>query len=242
MQTLGRRVGELHAALTEASDGSDFAPEPIVSADLSRWYSATHFEAEVILKMLEAAVPTLAEPTRGPVQQLLGLRERLFARIRELCSEPVQAQKIRFHGNLHLGKVLLVADDVLITGFEGDAALTLAERRRKDSPLHDVATLLRSLDYVRAASLDHALVVRTDVRERLEPALAEWLQAARAAVVKGYRKGVARATCVPRSERDQLRLIQLFEIARALREVRNELMTRPAWLAVPVGALLSAIS
>jgi maltose alpha-D-glucosyltransferase/alpha-amylase len=165
----------------------------------------------------------------------------LYGRIRELCSEPVDAQKTRFHGNLHLGKVLLAADDVLITGFEGDASLPIAERRRKDTPLHDLATLLRSLDYVRAAALERAIVVRPDVHDRLAPALYDWLKAARDAVLKGYWKGIGDSRAVPRDRNAASRVIRLFEIARALREARNELRSRPAWLVVPGAALLSLI-
>jgi maltose alpha-D-glucosyltransferase/alpha-amylase len=238
MQTLGRRIGQMHAVLCGAVDRPDFAPEPVGSADLSRWYSSTHYEAELTVRALEAALPQLPEAPRTLAQGLLEQRERLYGRVRELCSDPVQAQKIRFHGNLHLGKVLLVADDILITGFEGDASLAIEDRRRKDTPLNDVATLLRSLDYVRAAALEHAMVARSDLRERLEPALAQWLQAARDAVLNGYWKGIRDAPCVPRNEGEALRVIRLLEIARALRETRNELANRQAWLAVPVAALL----
>jgi maltose alpha-D-glucosyltransferase / alpha-amylase len=238
MQTLGRRVGELHAVLSSAADDPTFAPEPINTADLSRWFSRIHFDADNVLRSLQQQLPTLSDAARGPAQQLLESRERLLARIRELCSQPVSALKTRYHGNLHLRKVLLVENDLLITGFEGDASLPIAERREKDSPLHDVAALLRSLDYARAAALDRAVVGRPDLRERLLPAFADWLQLSSRAFMKGYLSGVKGSRCVPAEESELARLLTLFQIARALHEVRSELDNRPAWIGVPVEALL----
>ncbi|MGH8188820.1 MAG: hypothetical protein ACREUC_19845, partial [Steroidobacteraceae bacterium] len=116
MQTLGRRVGELHRALSAAKDDDSFAPEPLTSADLSRWYSAIHFDADSTLRSLRERLPTLPSPVSAAAAQLLENAERLLVRIRELCSEPLGGLKTRHHGNLHLGKVLLIADDLLITG------------------------------------------------------------------------------------------------------------------------------
>jgi maltose alpha-D-glucosyltransferase/alpha-amylase len=241
MHTLGRRLGEMHALLAHAVDDPAFAPEPVNTADLARWYSVTHFLAEQVLQTLQQRLLALPDAARAPTEELLSRRERLFGRIRELCSEPLAALKTRHHGNLHLGKVLLVANDVLMTGFEGNVSLPIDERRRKDSPLHDVATLLRSFDYARAAALEHATIGRPDLRERLEPALADWLQVTRAAFLAGYRRGVGDARHLPESQSDVTRLLTLFQLAHALRETRNELESRPAWVGTPVAALLALI-
>jgi maltose alpha-D-glucosyltransferase/alpha-amylase len=237
MHTLGRRIGEMHVALSMSTTDESFAPEPVKSADLSRWYSAAHFDAEQLLLGLQQALPTLTAADRDLAQALVAKPERLLARIRQLCSDPVDALKIRRHGNLHLGKVLIVANDLLITGFEGDASLPLAERRRKDSPLHDVATLLRSFDYARATAQDRALAGRPDLRERLEPALGEWLRVTREAFLAGYRRGLGDARPQHGSDANVRRLIELFEIAQALREARHELATRPAGVGAPLAAL-----
>src|SRR5690606_41584642 len=119
--------------------------------------------------------------------RLLSLRTHLFDRIVELTRMPAEALKTRYHGNLHLGKVLLAADDFLIFGFEGDTWLALEARRRKDSPLRDLASLLNSLDYARFAALEHAIVTRTEQGERFEQALGEQLAPASEALIAGYK-------------------------------------------------------
>jgi maltose alpha-D-glucosyltransferase / alpha-amylase len=242
MHTLGRRIGQLHCILAGASsDDTAFAPEPLNSADQSRWYSAIHFDADTVLRLLRERLPTLAEAPNAAAQQLLGKAEGLLARIRELCSGAVGGLKMRHHGNLHLGKVLLVADDLLITGFEGDASLPIEDRRSKDSPLRDVATVLRSFDYARATALNRAGTGRPDLREPLAPALAEWRRQSTDFFLRGYRRAVMESNCVPADDTSFANLIALFQIGRALRELRQELDHRPAWIEVPIHALLALL-
>jgi maltose alpha-D-glucosyltransferase/alpha-amylase len=257
MHTLGRRIGEMHGVLAGAgSDEAAFAPEPVGSADLQRWCDTIRADAEALLGRLVASLEDRAERSdraaqadatesqtarevdRELVLRLLARRERLLARIRALCSGAVTMPRIRHHGNLHLGKILLIADDLLITGFEGDAALPIAERRCKESPLRDVATVLRSFDGARASALGHAIAGRPELRERLEPAFEEWLDLTTSAFLAGYRAGVRGSRCDISVEAEWTRLLTLFQIGLALREALHELEHRPSWISVPVGALL----
>jgi maltose alpha-D-glucosyltransferase/alpha-amylase len=240
MHTLGRRVGQLHCVLARAgADDPAFATEPLKSADQSRWYSAIHFEADTVLRLVRSRAPTLTDRAAAAAQDLLAHAEPLLVRIRELCSGSVAGLKMRHHGNLHLGKVLLVADDLLITGFEGNASLTIDERRSKDSPLRDVATLLRSFDYARATALERVGMGRPDLREPLAPALDEWLRQSTEFFLQGYRRSVMESQCVPADDATFTTLITLFQIDDALHELRRELERRPAWIDVPIRALLS---
>jgi maltose alpha-D-glucosyltransferase/alpha-amylase len=240
MQTLGRRVGQLHCVLARASaDDPAFATEPLNSADQSRWYSAIHFEADTVLRLVRERAATLSDRAAAAAQDLLARAAPLLVHIRELCSGPVAGLKMRHHGNLHLGKVLLVADDLLITGFEGNAALTIEERRTKDSPLRDVATLLRSFDYARATALERVGMGRPDLREPLAPALDEWLRQSTEFFLRGYRRAVLESRCVPADDATFATLITLFQIDDALHELRRELEQRPTWIDVPIRALLS---
>ncbi len=242
MHTLGRRIGQMHCVLAGADPGDPaFAAEPLNSADQSRWYSAIHFEAESVLRALRDRVPALGERPALAAQDLFAQAERLLVRIRELSSGTVAGSKIRHHGNLHLGKVLLVADDFLITGFGGDAALALAERRAKDSPLRDVATVLRSFDYARATALDRIGMGRPDLREPAVPALDEWLRQTTEFFLRGYRRSAVESNCVPADDASLTALVTLFQIDCALRELRRELDRRPEWIEVPIRSLLALV-
>lgn len=240
MHTLGRRIGQLHCVLSRAGvDDPAFVTEPLGSADQARWYSAIHSEVDTVLRSLRERLPTLGARAAAAAQDLLASAEPLFMRIGKLCSGSVAGLKMRHHGNLHLGKILLVADDLLITGFEGDASLSIDERRRKDSPLRDVATALRSFDYARASALERVGMGRPDLRDPLVPALDEWLRQTTASFLQGYRRAVVESKCVPADDATFTALTALFQIDCALRELRRELERRPAWIEVPIRALLA---
>ena len=241
MQTLGRRIGDMHSILARAEDVA-FAPESIRSQDLSRWYSAAQFETEATLNALQQRLPTFSDAVRARAEQLIGFRERLFAHIRELTAEPVNGLRTRVHGNLHLAKILLVADDFLLTGFEGDMALPIADRRQKDSPLHDVASVLISFRYASSVALEHALTHRPELRDRLEPELAQWLQLTTQAFMRGYRRGVAESGVLPADEAGVQRLLNLFMIIRSVSALRHELASRPEMIAAAIDALLDQSS
>jgi maltose alpha-D-glucosyltransferase/alpha-amylase len=129
----------------------------------------------------------------------------------------------------------------LIIGFEGDASLPIGVRRRKDSPLRDLASLLNSLDYARVSALERAIVTRPEQRERLGPALDAWLASASNALTAGYKAGVGKARCLPSNETDVVRLLRLFRISRALHEADSELSTRIPWSGVPLEVLIQEI-
>jgi maltose alpha-D-glucosyltransferase / alpha-amylase len=241
MLTLGRRIGEMHALLAHADDAI-FAPEPIRSQDQSRWYSAVQFDTVATLRTLQQRLPTLPEAIRGKAEHLIGARERLFGLIRELTADPIDGLRTRFHGNLHLAKVLLVADDFLLTGFEGDTLLPLAERRQKDSPLHDVASVLMSLHYARSAALEHAIAGRPELRDRLEPELAQWLRLSTDSFLYGYRAGLGNAPVLPREEFNMQRLLKLFMMIRSMYALRQELTRRPDMIGAAVDAALALAS
>lgn len=148
----------------------------------------------------------------------------------------------RFHGDYHLGQVLLAQDDVIITDFEGEPARPLTERRAKHSPLRDVAGLLRSLAYVAAVAVKRASSERPAESPQLAALANAWETQARQAFLDGYRAAIDGCPTWPADPATAARLIDLFLIEKALYEVRYELDNRPDWLDVPVTGLLNLLT
>jgi maltose alpha-D-glucosyltransferase / alpha-amylase len=241
MRTLGRRVGELHALLAVETTDADFMPEDLRAQDRQDWTNTLTEEANTTFALLDQRAAALPESVQSGARKVLEASERILARIQALSSAPIGELKTRYHGDLHLGQVLIVADDFLIIDFEGEPSRAIEERRRKGSPLRDVAGMLRSIDYARAVALERTLARMPDATGRIEAMFTTWRDEASAAYLRGYRDGVGEARSVPQNERDMREAVDIFQMEKALYEIRYELLNRPTWLNVPTAGLLQLL-
>ncbi|HET9451355.1 MAG TPA: phosphotransferase [Aggregicoccus sp.] len=216
MRDLGTRLGELHSALASVSDDPAFAPETIQHEDLDRWSASIIGEMGVTLADVTKQYPELEKK-----------RDLLVEVARGLARTRPGGQKIRVHGDLHLGQTMRSEGQWLIIDFEGEPARSFAQRREKYSPLKDVAGMLRSFDYAAA----------TVALEGGEPA--ERVMPSRAAFLEGYRAAARGKEFVPQSDADFNTRLAAFELEKLLYEVRYELQNRPDWVRIPVQALLN---
>jgi maltose alpha-D-glucosyltransferase / alpha-amylase len=106
-----------------------------------------------MLSGLERGRSSLPAATQDLADRVLERRDALFERIPRLIPDTVEAQKTRYHGDFHLGQVIVVQNDFFIIDFEGEPARPLAARRRKGPPLRDVAGMIRSFDYAAVAGV-----------------------------------------------------------------------------------------
>jgi maltose alpha-D-glucosyltransferase/alpha-amylase len=233
IETLGRRTAELHRAFTLATGEAAFAPEPLTAQDVADDQRRALAEVGQTLALLESRQAALAAPAREQAAALLRSRAALEDWTRRPV-EPGPARKTRLHGDYHLGQVLVTRNDFVIIDFEGEPGRSLEERRAKRSPLHDVAGMLRSFGYAAAAAL-RAAANGDEERAALAPAVEPWRQQARAAFLSGYVKA---------SEGSPLAvgLLDLYEMEKALYELRYELNNRPDWVGIPLQGLLDLIS
>jgi maltose alpha-D-glucosyltransferase/alpha-amylase len=221
IQTLATRTAELHRALATPSGDPAFEPEPLTAQELAAWKQRVREEAAATFARLE------------PSQQ--GALHPVLERI-DTCPAPSRpAFKTRHHGDYHLGQVLLANNDFLIIDFEGEPSRPLAESRRKQSPLRDVAGMLRSFAYAKGAAILNA-AQPVPAPERGAVDLDAWEAAARTAFVTAYAEAM-RGCAIFESFEDVRGLLELAEIEKLLYELRYELDNRPAWLRIPLQGL-----
>lgn len=182
---------------------------------------------------LEQILSRLPEPARLLAEQILELRSVASARVAQIEALTLQAMKTRYHGDYHLGQVLVARDDVIIIDFEGEPSRSLAERRAKHSPLRDVVGMLRSFNYAAHAALRQATADGTCDPATFLPHVNDWERQTRAAFLEGYVEAVGNSPGYP-TDPDQVNvLLELFTLEKACYELRYELDNRPDWVSIP---------
>jgi trehalose synthase-fused probable maltokinase len=217
LRRLGEVTGALHTTLGSDAADPEFCPEETSSEALALLTATVDEEIESIF--LDLPETEAVAPIAGRGQEV---RERLQAKSHIGATGNV----IRHHGDYHLGQVLWDGDDWIVLDFEGEPARSLPERRRKRSALRDVAGMLRSFAYAATAF---------EFRSG-RPVPEGWEDRARDEFLAGYFSTVERSL-IPPNEEGRKRLLSIFELEKAVYELRYELNNRPEWVKIPVAGI-----
>ena len=239
VQLLARRVAALHLALAQPHGDPAFDPEAAGADDLAQWCRTVDAELQLTLQRLGGRTEPWPATLEAPVAKVLGAGAALRSRIDAVASGTVPVHlKTRHHGDLHLGQVLVCQDDFLIIDFEGEPQRSFEERRRKHSALRDVAGLLRSFDYARHTALQQSAQNAADLA-RQAPLAQRWAERMRADFVRSYSDAVIAGGLYAdaASFAAVQPLLELFELEKALYELRYEIDNRPDWVAVPLAGI-----
>jgi maltokinase len=224
---LGDITAQMHLALAHAR-GADLAAQSITGAMLTEW-------ADEMLAELDALI---ARGGSG-VQDITHHRAALEARISAIRTLHDPGLAIRIHGDYHLGQVLRTDSGWTVLDFEGEPRRPVEHRRRRHSPLRDVAGMLRSLDYAAAVALLERIRPTDPAWDHLQAHGRTWAAANREAFWATYVERTSGSTLLPDAGA-ALTLRRAFEIQKAVYEVGYELAHRPQWVSVPLSFLLEA--
>jgi maltose alpha-D-glucosyltransferase/alpha-amylase len=221
---LGTLVAGLHAALASPpADAPDLAPRAASHDELRGWRMEVHRWLNAALAALPAVDPAAAAELRDAASDIAARASRFEA----VAAAPFV---MRIHADLHLGQVLLAEDGYRVIDFEGEPLRPIDERRRLDSPLRDVASMLRSLDHV-------ARSARRRAEARAGGSIAEpgldveaWIARARERFLVAYAAGLRDAGSPFPVDLD---LLDAFEVAKETYELVDAAIVLPSWLWAP---------
>ena len=236
---LGRRTAELHLALASPTDNPAFAPEPLTADDLHAQLADARQQAVGIFDMLKERVSYLPDDVVEIAASVLSRRRRILEHLGNAKFDGLRLQRIRIHGDYHLGQVLRVKSDFVILDFEGEPARSLAYRRSKQCPLKDVAGMLRSFSYAAYGTLINYTARHPEDLARLEPWAQLWERFVAAEFLRAYRNTARGAEFLPASTADFRKLLDVFLLDKALYEILYELNSRPGWVRIPMLGIMS---
>ncbi|MDY8107891.1 maltose alpha-D-glucosyltransferase [Fulvimarina sp. 2208YS6-2-32] len=236
-EVLGRRTGEMHAALATRTGDAAFDPEPFDDDRFMELVNEAKREAAEALDILRGARATLPSDEIEAVDRLVSSEKDILTWFDRFGGLKVDTHKTRIHGDFHLGQILVSKNDVVILDFEGEPGRPLEERRAKFSPLRDVAGMIRSFDYAAFAARDRAGPVDESTSERLREMSLSW----RDDVTGDFLKHWSTASGISLDDDATARLLDLFVLQKAFYELRYEAAMRPAWLSIPLRGIIALL-
>ncbi|HEX7970911.1 MAG TPA: alpha-amylase, partial [Thiobacillus sp.] len=222
IRTLGLRTAEFHQALALPDAAGAFGTAPITANDIADWVNDVQARMESVFDLLEREMPLLPESARLTGSELTGLRPRLYRLIMRASSVRPDGLKTRYHGDYSLAQIWLAGNDFLIANYGGEPGRPWAERRRKHSPLRDVAGMMLSFTAVGAAAMEHVAGDSVEALAALQAHVDAWGLLARRTFFRSYRKALARDVC-PADARALESLLSLFLAERTLDAVETGL-------------------
>jgi maltose alpha-D-glucosyltransferase/alpha-amylase len=241
---LGRRTAELHRTLARPGGPVPMEPEAFTLL----WQRSVLQTLRNAIKSTQRELHRARRAGRLPAdidtQRLDGRVDDLVGRFDRLRTTKLDAQRIRIHGDLHLGQVLWTGTDVVFIDFEGEPGAPMAQRAIKRSPLADVAGLVRSFDYAGRMAVQRA-VERGRIGDSELPAVdawrRRWTDAVAARLLDSYVSAIDDAGLIPAAAADRRLLLDVYTLVKAMYEVRYELSNRPDWVGWPIAAIVDLL-
>jgi maltose alpha-D-glucosyltransferase / alpha-amylase len=238
VRLLGERAAELHLALASDVEDKKFAPEPFGAFYQRSLLQSMRNLAVENLWQLRRQFKTLPPHIQPLAHRVVELRPVIIDRFHQLFEHRLDARRIRIHGNFQLGQVLWTGKDYVFLGFEGDVAIPISERTIKQSPLRDVASMVRAFHYAAWAGLNQH-VERGNVQLPLFEKCAQfWSEGVSAVFLQAYFQRLGKSGLLPEGETELNAMLQAYLLNQMFGEIERQLRTRPDNLNVPLEDIL----
>jgi maltose alpha-D-glucosyltransferase/alpha-amylase len=234
IRLIASRTADLHRTLASRTVDPDFTPEPLNPLSQRSAYQRMRTLAVSATALLRRHQQHLPRRLRRAAESVAAGQADAVGIFQVLLERPMHGQRIRGHGNLHLGQVLHTGRDIMLIDFEGEPGRPVYERRLKRSPMHDLAAMVRSFHYAGYAARESPPVRGARVRPPAFAWLRQWQRAAGTLFVNAYLDALGDGDLLPRDDRDREALLRAHLLERAYYELRFELTHRPEWVHAPL--------
>jgi len=232
---LGACTARLHLALADIQ-APGFAPEPFTSNYQRNRFQALRDSHTRALRILQQRRASLPEAERELASEVERRRKEMIDLYSPMVTLRIDGQKIRIHGDLHLGQVLNTGNDFVIVDYEGEPRRPIGERLLKRSPLVDVAGMLRSFHYAASMAVRRRPVGDAVV---LGKWAAQWVERVERYFIDAYLATVQDSPLLPRDPASLEALLRAFMLNKAIYELGYELTYRPDWVGIPLCGILA---
>lgn len=241
IRLLGKNLGELHVLLASEKENPYFRPVSFGQMNKAAFFQSMMVYAKRILQPHQKTKIT-REEVRKELDDIIQYKEIILNKLKDIQKKRIDALMTRIHGNLHLSKILYTGKDFFISDFEGDPLKSLSNRRLKNSPLIDVAGIIRSLHYVSYKSLFTQSSLKSDDIPLLESWADIWYKFNAFSFLDSYLETVREYRIVPKKKKIFIEFLGSLLLDKALHELEYELNNRPEWAIIPIRGIKSLVN
>lgn len=238
---LGRRTGEMHRALYNPNADATFSPEPFTEEYCQFLQNRLNHLLESRYNLLIDKYTRLDEATQKLAWKFMESKELIDVFSHDLLSRDIQSQRVRIHGDYHLGQVLNSGSDFVIIDFEGEPEASIADRKVKHSPLKDVAGMVRSYHYAVSAKVFSSDETRYLESGKLLKVTERWYKLIRDTYLDGYNEAIGWPHPLFKDQNEINSLMLYYLLEKAVYELGYELSYRPDWVKIPLKGIVDVI-
>jgi trehalose synthase-fused probable maltokinase len=243
IQNLAKRTAEMHIALGSEFEETAFTPTRF-NGDYTVWLkNRMIYQFQNRLNNIENNLHKLDGLALDLAHEFLNKKNSIRKRFTRFDWTKLKGERIRVHGDYHLGQILVQDDDFFILDFEGEPESTIRDRKVKQPPLKDVAGLFRSFHYAIYATIFNN-------KEQLSIHSQDQLFKA-GEILYSYITGIFLGTYVTETQNANLNLgynqerifiLKYCLLEKAVYELGYELNSRPQWAIIPLKGISNIIN
>jgi len=242
IKTLAKRTAEMHIALGSEFEETAFTPTHF-NDDYTVWLkNRMLYQFQNRLNTIENNLHKLDGLALELAHEFLNKKNVIRKRFVTFDWTKLKGERIRVHGDYHLGQVLVKDDDFYILDFEGEPESTIRDRKVKQPPLKDVAGLFRSFHYAIYATIFNNINDYKATQEDLFKA---------GEILYRYITGLFLGTYVTETQnanlnlgynQERLFILKYCLLEKAVYELGYELNSRPQWAVIPLKGISNIIN
>ena len=242
VQTLAKRTAEMHIEL-----GSEFEDTAFTPAHFNRDYEVwlknrLIHQFQNRLNTIENNMHKLEGLALDLAKEFLDKKNEIRKRFIQFDWTKLKGERIRLHGDYHLGQILVRDNDFYILDFEGEPESTIRDRKVKQPPLKDVAGLFRSFHYaIYATIFNHPNDFPQDQKDLFEAAeiLYTYLNGV---FLEVYTEAIQKANLNIGYSQERIFILKYCLLEKAVYEIGYELNSRPRWALIPLKGISNIIN
>jgi len=242
VQLLAQRTAEMHIALGSEFADTSFTPTRF-NGDYTVWLkNRLTYQFQNRLNLTENNLHKLDNYSLKLAKEFLENKNLIRKRLVNFDWTKLKGERIRIHGDYHLGQILVEDDDFCILDFEGEPESTIRDRKVKQPPLKDVAGLFRSFHYaIYSTIFNHQEEYSKDKEELFE--FGELLYKYFISVfLETYRAVTQEANLSIGYTNERVYLLKYCLLEKAIYELGYELNSRPKWTIIPLKGIANIMN